>query len=91
MSLYKVKYTPRADRDLEKLPLAIARKVIRSIGEISDAPYSSIKKLKGSNPRHPVYSLRIGREIRVLLSIHDNVLIIHVLEIENRKQSYRDF
>jgi len=91
MSLYQVKYTPRADRDLEKLPLAIARKVIRSIGEISDAPYSSIKKLKGSNPRHPVYSLRIGREIRVLLSIHDNVLIIHVLEIENRKQSYRDF
>jgi len=91
MSLYKVKYTPRADRDLEKLPLAIARKVIRSIGEISDAPYSSIKKLKGSNPRHPVYSLRIGKEIRVLLSIHDNVLIIHVLEIENRKQSYRDF
>jgi len=91
MSLYQVKYTPRADRDLEKLPLAIARKVIRSIGEISDAPYSSIKKLKGSNPRHPVYSLRIGKEIRVLLSIHDNVLIIHVLEIENRKQSYRDF
>jgi len=91
MSLYQVKYTPRADRDLEKLPLAIARKVIRAIGEISDAPYPSIKKLKASNSRHPVYSLRIGKEIRVLLSIHDNVLIIHVLEIENRKQSYRDF
>jgi mRNA interferase RelE/StbE len=91
MSLYRVKYTPRVDRDLEKLFLPIARTVIRAIGEISDAPYSSIKKLKGSNPRHPVYSLRIGRNIRVLLSIHDNVLIIHVLEIEDRKQSLRDF
>jgi mRNA interferase RelE/StbE len=65
--------------------------VIRAIGEISDAPYPSIKKLKGSNPRHPVYSLRVGRDIRVLLSIPDDVLIIHVLEIENRKQSCRDF
>ena len=91
MSPYRVKYTHRADRDLEKLPLPIARKIIRAIEEISDAPYSSIKKLKGSNPRHPLYSLRVGRDIRVLLSIHDNVLIIHVLEIEDRKQSYRDF
>jgi mRNA interferase RelE/StbE len=91
MSQYRAMYTPRADRDLEKLPLAISRKVIRAIGEIADTPYSSVKKLKGSNPRHPVYSLRIGRGIRVILSIHDNVLIIHVLEIENRNQSYRDF
>jgi mRNA interferase RelE/StbE len=91
MSLYRVMYTPRADRDLENLPLAISRKVVRAIGEISDAPYSSVKKLKGVDPRHPLYSLRVGRDIRVLLSIHDNVLIIHVLEIENRKQSYRDF
>jgi mRNA interferase RelE/StbE len=91
MSHYQVKYTPRADRDLEKLPPEIARKVIAAIGEISDAPYLSIKKLKASNPRHPVYSLRVRRDIRALLSIHDDILIIHVLEIEDRKQSYRDF
>jgi mRNA interferase RelE/StbE len=91
MSLYRVKYTPRADHDLEKLPLTIARNVIRAIGEISDAPYPSFKNLKGANPGHPVYSLRVGKDIRVLLSIHDNVLIIHILEIEKRRQSYRDF
>ncbi len=91
MSLYQVKYTPRADRDLEKLPLEIAKNVIVAIGGISDAPYVYIKKMKASSPKHPIYSLRIRRDVRVLLSIHDDVLIIHVLEIEHQKHSYRDF
>jgi mRNA interferase RelE/StbE len=91
MSHYTVKYAPRADRDLENLPPEIAQKVVQSIHEIREAPYNSIKKVKVSNPRHPIYSLRVRRDIRVLLSIHDDVLIIHVLEVEHRKHSYRDF
>jgi mRNA interferase RelE/StbE len=77
--------------DLEKLPRKIARKVIGTTGEIADNPCLSVKKLKASRPGHPVYSLRVRSDIRALLSIHDDVLIIHVLEIEHRKHSYRDF
>ena len=91
MSLYRVKYTHRADRDLEKLPLEIARKVVSAIQNIKKDPYQCIKKIKASNPNHPVYSLRVRRDVRALLSIHDDVLIIHVLEIDYRKQAYRDF
>ncbi|MFA6333798.1 MAG: type II toxin-antitoxin system RelE/ParE family toxin [Methanoregula sp.] len=91
MSQYRVKYTHRADRDLEKLPREIARKVVSAIHAIRDDPYLFIKKMKASNPDHPVYSLRIRRDVRALLSIHDTVLIIHVLEIDHRKQAYRDF
>lgn len=91
MSPFNIKYTPRADRDLGKLPPEIAKKVVRSIHEIRESPYLSIKKVKTSDPRHPIYSFRIGRALRVLLSIHDDVLIIHVLEVEHRKHSYRDF
>jgi mRNA interferase RelE/StbE len=91
MSVYRIKYTPRARQDLRKLPLEIAQKAIRAIGEITDAPYLHVKKLKASNPKHPVYSLRIRRDVRALLSIHDDILIIHVLEVEYRKHSYRDF
>jgi mRNA interferase RelE/StbE len=91
MSQYRVKYTHRADRDLEKLPRGIAQKVVSAIHQIGDDPYRFIKKLKGSNPEHPVYSLRVRRDVRALLSIHDDVLIIHVLEIDHRKQAYRDF
>jgi len=91
MSTYQVKYTPRADRDLSKLPPEIARQAIRKIHEICEEPYHHIRKLKASNPRHPVYSVRIRRGVRAFLSIHDDVLIIHVLEVEYRKTAYRDF
>lgn len=91
MSPYRVKYTNRADRDLEKLPPETARKVVSAIHTIRDDPYQFIKKIKASNPNHPVYSLRVRRDVRALLSIHNDVLIIHVLEIDHRKQAYRDF
>ena len=91
MRLYTIKYTPRADRDLSRLPPDIARKVVLSIHEIREDPYLSIKKMKASDPRHPIYAFAVGRGVRVLLSIHDDVLIIHVLEVEHRKHSYRDF
>ncbi|WP_321507996.1 type II toxin-antitoxin system RelE/ParE family toxin [uncultured Methanoregula sp.] len=91
MSLYRVKYTHRADRDLEKLPPEIARKVVSAIYDIKEDPYQFIKKMRASNPNHPVFSLRVRRDVRALLSIHDDVLIIHVLEIDYRKQAYRDF
>jgi mRNA interferase RelE/StbE len=91
MSTYEVRYTRRADRDLSRLPPELARQVIRKIHEIRDEPYHSIKKLKASNPRHPLYSVRIRRGVRAFLSIHDDVLIIHVLEVEYRKTAYRDF
>jgi len=79
MSLYRVQYTHRADRDLENLQPEIARNVVRAIENIKKDPYQVIKKMKASNPDHPVYSLRVHRDVRALLSIHDDVLIIHVL------------
>jgi len=91
MSQYTIQYTPRADRDLEKLSRETAHKVVQAIHELREEPYHFIKKNKASDPRHPVYSFRAQRDIRVLLSIHDNVLIIHILEVEHRKHSYRDF
>ncbi|ABS56365.1 plasmid stabilization system [Methanoregula boonei 6A8] len=91
MSGYAVRYTHRADRDLGRLPPELARQVIRKIHAISQEPYHHIKKIKGSHPLHPVYSVRIRRGLRAFLSIHDDVLIIHVLEVEYRKSAYRDF
>jgi mRNA interferase RelE/StbE len=91
MSPYQIKYTQRADRDLNKLPLEIARQVIQKIHDIREDPYRFVKKIKGSNPKHPVYSIRIRRGVRAFISIHDDILIIHVLEVEQRKTAYRDF
>jgi mRNA interferase RelE/StbE len=91
MREYRIEYAPRADRDLSKLSPSIANKVVSALHGIRADPYQYVKKMKASNPKHPVYSFRVMREVRALLSIHDNVLIIHVLEVEHRKHSYRDF
>jgi mRNA-degrading endonuclease RelE of RelBE toxin-antitoxin system len=64
---------------------------VSAIQNIKEDPYQFIKTMKASNPDHPVYSLRARREVRALFSIHNDVLIIHVLETDERKQAYRDF
>ena len=89
--IYHLEYTQRARKDLKKLDKETARRVIRALHTIKEDPYHHIKKLKGARPEHPVYTFRIGLYYRAILSIHDNVLVILVLEIEDRKQSYRDF
>ena len=88
---YRIKYTSRARKDLHKLDRALAQRIIRALHGLTDHPHSQIKKLKGTNPGHPLYTFRIGTQCRVILSIHDTVLVIQVLEIEDRKQVYRDF
>ena len=89
--IYQLQYTDRARKDLRKLDTETARRVIRALHTIREDPYRHIKKLKGARPEHPVYTYRIGLYYRAILSIHDTVLIIHVLEIEDRTQAYRDF
>jgi mRNA interferase RelE/StbE len=89
--IYQLHYTERARKDLKKLDTETARRVIRSLHTIREDPYHHIKKLKGARQEHPVYTFRIGLYYRAILSIHDTLLIIHVLEIEDRNQSYRDF
>ena len=89
--IYQLVYTQRARKDLKKLDTETARRVIRALRTIKEDPYHHIKKLKGTRPEHPLYTYRIGLYYRAILSIHDSVLVILVLEIEDRKQSYRDF
>ena len=88
---YRILYTSRAQKDLRRLPDTTARRITRAIHTLGKDPFLHVKKLKGIAPDHPVYTFRIGLYHRVILSIHNEVLIVLVLEIENRKQEYRDF
>lgn len=88
---YRILYTSRARKDLRKFLDTTARRIIQAIHTLGEDPYLHVKKLKGGAPDQPIYTFRIGLYDRAILSIHDEVLIVHVLEIENRKQAYRDF
>ena len=89
--IYHLEYTERTREDLKKLDTETARRVIRALHTIKEDPYHHSKKLGRTRPEHPLYTYRIGLYYRAILSIHDSVLVILVLEIEDRKQSYRDF
>jgi mRNA interferase RelE/StbE len=88
---WQLQYTARARRDLRKLPVGTARRVIRGLHSIREDPYNHIKKLEGTNPGHPVYTYRIGLSYRAILSVHDEELVVLGLEVEDRSKAYRDF
>jgi mRNA interferase RelE/StbE len=88
---YRLEYTARARKDLQKLDRNTTQRIIRALHGLTEDPYAQAKKLKGTPSGHPVYTFRIGLRYRAILSVHDLVLVIHVLEIEDRKQAYRDF
>ena len=85
--MYSILYSPGARRDLQKLPIDVAKRIVTAIREIQDDPKAHVKKLKGS-PKSPLYSLRIG-EYRVIMSIDGDKLIIFVIEIGHRRVIYR--
>jgi len=88
---YRLEYTARARKDLQKLDRNTAQRINRALHGLTEDPYAQVKKLKGTLPGHPVYTFRIGLRYRAILSVHDLVLIIHVPGFEDRKQACRDF
>ena len=85
MASYNVRIKPSAVKDLEAIPAKDRRRIVTKI----QAP--------GSNPRpvgceklagHDKYRIRQGN-YRVLYTIEDDVLIVTVIAIGNRRDIYR--
>jgi len=87
--MYSILYSPAAQKDIQKLPIDVAKNVVNSIKEIRDNPKVHVKKLKGS-PKSPLYSLRVG-EYRIIMSIEGDKLIIFVIEVGHRSKIYRKY
>jgi mRNA interferase RelE/StbE len=88
---WRLIYSARALRSLKKIPLPAAEKIVDALDALAEEkePARHVKKLAGShNP--PFYSLRSG-EYRAILTIVDEMLIIHVIEAGHRRAVYRDY
>ena len=88
---FRLIYSSSARHTLKKIPHEISLRLVselRSLAEEKD-PAFFLKDLHGfENP--PLYSLRIGR-YRAVMSVPDDVMIIHVIEIGHRSSVYRKF
>lgn len=85
MSKYRVQFKKSALKRLHKLPNKEVIKITSLIGDLSEEPRpSGCKKLKGYKN---LWRVRSGN-YRVIYSIEDEVLIVEVLEIVDRKDAY---
>jgi mRNA interferase RelE/StbE len=81
---YTVLILPSAQKQLNKLPNAIATRIEDKMMELEQDPRPpGCKKLKGRD----AYRIRIG-DYRVIYEIHDGRLVVTVITIGHRRDVY---
>ena len=86
---YRLKFTPAALRELEKLDAFIRRKVFADIGKLAEDPRPpGVQMLE---TKEKLYRLHIGpgRNFRVIYEIHDEILLVLIVRVGDRKEIYR--
>ena len=88
---YDVVFTRAAERASARLDRQVANRIEAELDSLAreTRPEQYVKRLKG-NDKPPFYSLRVGN-YRVILQIHDDRLVILVIEIGPRDSIYRKF
>lgn len=81
---YRIVFSDFADKQLDKLPEEIQKRIVSTLRRCKIRPYPHVKKLVGSK----YFRLRVG-DYRIILEIIDNILIIHVIELGHRKNIYK--
>ena len=87
---WKVELDPAAERELGKIDQQTARRILAFLhGRVAqlDDPRSIGEALKGSK-LGAFWKYRVG-DYRIVASIEDGALRIHVVRIGNRKEVYR--
>ncbi|MFZ5759542.1 MAG: type II toxin-antitoxin system RelE family toxin [Thermodesulfobacteriota bacterium] len=84
--MYKITFSKSADKALRRLPQNLAQKIAKKIKELAENPNAMRNRKQLTN--HPGCRLRVG-DWRVIYTIHDNELIIHVVNIKTRGEAYK--
>lgn len=82
--MYILDYAKTFEKQLNKLELKDQIRVIEKLDKITKNPYSYVKKLVGN----PFFRLRVGN-LRVILEIKDDKLLILVLKVDKRSNVYK--
>ena len=88
-SVWRVVFTPRAERRLAKLAVGDRTRILRFLSErfgIAEDPRRLGKALKG--PPDGLWRYRVG-DFRIIVRIEDASVTVLVLEFGNRREVYR--
>ncbi|MGH2533142.1 MAG: type II toxin-antitoxin system RelE family toxin [Thermomicrobiales bacterium] len=81
-----VDLSPRAQRDLKRLPQAIRTRILARLEALSDDPRPVGSRLLSSVKGY--YRLRVG-DCRAIYSIEDDRLFVLVVKVGHRRDVYR--
>ncbi|MBI3553317.1 MAG: type II toxin-antitoxin system RelE/ParE family toxin [Elusimicrobia bacterium] len=87
---WRIEFDPGAARELDKLDSQASRRILKFLSERiapSSNPRSFGEALKGSKLGE-FWKYRIG-DYRIIASIEDRRLLIHIVRIGNRRDVYR--
>jgi len=84
---YKVKLTRNADKALDAMSSQNKQRVLDRMDRLKVDPRNSpnVEPLSGEED---MWRIRCG-DYRVVYQIHENLLVVHVITIDHRKQVYR--
>ena len=83
--VWTVIFTAKAERDLEKIPDDIAKRIILRIEEIAqDDPYQTLDKMTNS----PYYKFRVG-VYRGIVNMVNDKMILQLVKAKHRSNVYK--
>lgn len=84
--MYSIRFKKSAEKELEKLPIPVIRRISKAIDALAANPKPiNSKKLKGQD--ESLWRIRIG-DYRVIYLIEEVIKIIEVRRIGHRKDIY---
>ena len=84
---YTVELTATAEKALRKLDKPIRRRILAALDQLADTPRpTGCLKLTNSD----TWRIRAARHWRILYEIHDNQLLVLVIDVEHRAKAYQD-
>jgi len=87
MASYRLLIKKSAQKEIRKLPSDYRSKIVQRIDTLRDNPLPrSTEKIKGLDD---VYRIRQG-VYRIIYSINKNELIVLVIKVSHRKDSYKN-
>ena len=82
---YKVDFTPKANRQFQKLPPAIAQQMASAISALAENPRPyGYRKMVG----RPGFRIRVGT-YRAVYMIDDGILLVEITEVGHRSGVYQ--
>lgn len=86
MPRYAVIFKPAADKELQKLPTHVQKRIVAAAEALQDNPRPrGCVKLEGADD---LWRIRVG-QYRVVYTVKDDKLLVLVVRVAHRKDAYR--